>query len=356
MRRLVLGTALPPLAWLRDGRWIEAAAAAACWSLIAVALGLGLVRGVGGAQGWIAVAVALAALAGLHGAAWRRCCRTAAGPNTPWRRFTRNRTAVAGLAIVAVAYLVMGLAPLLAPYEPQAQIELASNYLAPPSSQHPFGTDRVARDVFSRLLFGARISLTIGLVAAFIAVGLGTALGAVAAWSGHWVDGVLMRLADMVTAFPRLVLLLVVLALADHRSIYLVMVVIGLTCWMDTARLVRGEVLSLRQREYVLAARAMGLGAPRIIARHVVPNALGPVLVSATLLVANVIQLEAGLSFLGLGVSPPTAAWGSMVSDGVPHLLRAPWIAASPALAIVLSVVAIQLVGDGLRDALDPQS
>ena len=355
MSGAALGGVLPPIAWLRGGRVIEGVGVTACWSLCAVALVLGLRRGPAGADWWLAVVVAVSVISSLHGLAWHRGRVRGSGQGSVWQRFAVNRAAVAGLVGVGVAYLVMALAPLLAPFEPQAQIDLVSNRLAAPSATHPFGTDTVARDVFSRLLFGARISLTIGLVAAVIAVGLGTALGALAARSGRWLDGVLMRLADMVTAFPRLVLLLVVLALADHRSIYLVMVVIGLTCWMDTARLVRGEVLSLRQREYVLAARALGLSTPRIVARHLVPNALGPVLVSATLLVANVIQLEAGLSFLGLGVSPPTAAWGSMVSDGVPHLLRAPWIAAFPGAAIVLSVVAVQLVGDGLRDALDPR-
>ena len=277
------------------------------------------------------------------------------GRSLAWARFKTNRLALGGLWILGLSYLVMLVAPLLAPYPPHEQVDLATNFLQPPSAEHLLGTDRVARDVLSRLLYGTRISLTIGLVAAAIAVGLGSAIGAAAGYGGRWLDGLLMRTADIFMAFPRLVLLLVLMALVDQRSIYLVVIVLGLTGWMDTARLVRGEILSLRQREFVIAARSLGIGSGRIITRHLLPNAIAPVLVSATLMVGNVIQMEAGLSFLGLGVSPPTAAWGSMVADGIPYLVRAPWIALFPALAIVVTVVAIQLVGDGLRDALAPR-
>jgi len=276
-------------------------------------------------------------------------------PARAWSRFKANRLALGGLWVLGLSYLAMLVAPLLAPYPPHEQVDLATNFLQPPSAEHVLGTDRVARDVLSRLLYGARISLTIGLVAAGIAAGLGTAIGAAAGYGGRWVDGLMMRTADVFMAFPRLVLLLVLMALVDHRSIYLVVIVLGLTGWMDTARLVRGEILSLRQRDFVIAARSLGIGSGRIVARHLLPNAMAPVLVSATLMVGNVIQMEAGLSFLGLGVSPPTAAWGSMVADGLPYLVRAPWIALFPAAAIVVTVVAVQLVGDGLRDALDPR-
>jgi peptide/nickel transport system permease protein len=247
-------------------------------------------------------------------------------------------------------------APLLAPFAPEAQLDVVNNSRQAPSMIHLLGTDRYARDILSRLLYGARISLTIGLLAAGLAVTLGAVLGAVAGYLGRWVDAALMRLVDMMMAFPRLVLLLALLALVETRSLWLVIIVLGLTGWMDVARLVRGQVLSLREQEFVVAARALGLSTPRIIVRHLLPNALAPVLVSAALMVGNTILVEAGLSFLGLGVPPPTPTWGSMVEEGRSYLLNAPWITAAPGLAIVAAVVSINLLGDGLRDALDPRS
>ncbi len=273
-----------------------------------------------------------------------------------WRRFRRNRLAVVGLAVLALLYAAMLLAPWLAPYEPQQQLDVVNNALQAPSRAHLLGTDPFARDILSRLLYGARISLTIGLLAAGIAVIVGSTVGLVAGLGGRWIDGVLMRLVDMMMAFPRLVLLLVLLALLEQRNIYLVVAVLALTGWMDVARLVRGQVLSLRSREFVLAARAAGLSAPRVALRHLLPNALAPVLISATLMVGHTILIEAGLSFLGLGVPPPVAAWGSMVEEGRSYLLTAPWVATVPGLAIVAAVVSVNLVGDGLRDALgDPR-
>ena len=270
------------------------------------------------------------------------------------RAFSRNRTAVAGLMVVVGLYLVALLAPLLAPVDPTVQGDLVRERLVAPSAAHPLGTDQFARDVLSRILYGARISLTIGLVAVGIAVSIGTLVGSVAGYLGGMVDSAVMRVVDMVISFPRLVLLITVIALFEP-SIFLIVMVLGLTLWPGTARLVRSEILSLREREFVEAARALGYSRRRIILRHLIPNALAPVIVAATLGIGNTIVLEAGLSFLSLGVQPPTPSWGTMVADGRDHLLGGWWLATFPGLAIVFTVLAFNLVGDGLRDALDPR-
>jgi peptide/nickel transport system permease protein len=270
------------------------------------------------------------------------------------RHFRKNRMAMGGLAIMILLYVVTLLTPLLAPYDPAAQGDIVATRYLSPSWEHLMGTDKFGRDIFSRVLYGARISLSIGFIAVGISITLGTLLGAVAGYFGGLTDGVLMRLTDMMLSFPRLVLLIVVIALFEP-SIWLVVVVLGLTGWMGTARIVRGEVLSLREREFVQAARALGMGDGRIILRHVIPNTLAPVIVSATLGIGQTILTEASLSFLGLGVQPPTASWGNMVSDGRDALVTAWWIATFPGLAIVFTVIAFNLLGDGLRDALDPR-
>jgi peptide/nickel transport system permease protein len=270
------------------------------------------------------------------------------------REFRKNRLAVVGLVGLAVLYLVALLAPFLAPYDPIAQPDiLHTSYLAP-SLAHWFGTDRFGRDVLSRMLYGARISLIIAFVAVAISVSIGTLVGAVAGYFGGRVDALLMRFTDMVLAFPRLVLLIMIVALFSP-STPLIIAVLGLTQWPGTARIVRGDVLSLRERDFVQAARALGMSRRRIILRHLVPNVLAPVIVTATLGIGNTIVLEAGLSFLGLGVQPPTPSWGNMVADGRQNLLGAWWVATMPGLAIVFTVLAFNLVGDGLRDALDPR-
>lgn len=274
-----------------------------------------------------------------------------------WRRVVRSLArgpAAAGLAGVVALGLAALLAPLMTPYDPTVPGALVTERLVGPSAVHPLGTDQAARDVLARLLFGARVSLTIGILGAFTAGTLGTLLGAVSGYLGGWIDSAVMRLVDVVIAFPRLVLLIAVTALF-RPGVGLLVLLLGLTMWPGTARLVRGEVLSLREREFILAARALGFSRRRIILRHVIPNVLAPVLVAVTLGIGDTIVLEAGLSFLGLGVQPPTPSWGSMVADGRGDLLGAWWLSTFPGLVIVLTVLSFNLLGDGLRDALDPR-
>ncbi|GMR13453.1 MAG: hypothetical protein BMS9Abin29_1663 [Gemmatimonadota bacterium] len=267
--------------------------------------------------------------------------------------FGRSRLAVLGLVIVGTAYLVVLLVPFIAPYEPGITAGFGSEGMLRPSLDHPFGTDRLARDVLTMVLYGARISLSIGLIAVAISVTIGTILGAVSGYLGGWPDSVIMRVVDVVIAFPRLVLLIAVVALFDS-SLMLIILVLGLTQWPATTRLVRGEVLSLRERDFVQAARALGYSRARIIFRHIVPNALGPVIVATTLGIGDMILLEAGLSYLGLGVQGDVPSWGAIVADGQSNMLNAWWPATFAGLAIVFTVVSFNLVGDGLRDALDP--
>jgi ABC-type dipeptide/oligopeptide/nickel transport system permease subunit len=275
-----------------------------------------------------------------------------------WESFRENRLAVVGLWVVVAFYLAALLTPLLAPFDPAyqpayqgGQMELI---MAPPSTAHIMGTDQFSRDIFSRILYGARISLSIGFLAVGISVTVGALLGAVAGYLGGWVDMVVMRFVDMIMAFPRLVLLIGLVAFFP-RSIFLIIMALALTQWPFTTRIVRGEVLGLREREFAEAARALGFSRTRIIFRHLLPNALAPIIVVATLGIGNTIILEAGLSFLGLGVAAPTSSWGIMVATGRANLLDAWWVATFPGLAIVLVVLAFNLVGDGLRDAFDPR-
>ena len=270
------------------------------------------------------------------------------------RQLRRNRMAMAGLGVIVALYLLALLTPLIAPFDPVAQGDIVATRFLAPSATHPMGTDRFGRDIFSRVLYGARISLSIGFIAMGIAVTLGTLLGALSGYLGGLVDGALMRFTDMMLSFPRLILLIVIIAMFD-ASIFLVVAVLGLTGWMGVARIVRGEVLSIREREFVQAAVALGMREHRIIFRHVIPNVLAPVIVFATLGIGSTILVEAGLSFLGLGVPPPTPSWGSIISEGRDSLLTAWWISTFPGLAIVFTVVAFNLLGDGLRDALDPR-
>lgn len=270
------------------------------------------------------------------------------------RVFLANRMAVAGAVGVGVVTLAALLAPVLAPFDPTLQGELATGRLQPPGSGHLLGTDQFARDVLSRLLHGARVSLGIGVLAVALGVGAGTVTGALAGWKGGWLDALLMRTVDLVLSFPRLVLLILLVALL-RPSIGLVIVLLGFIQWPVVARIVRAEVRGQREREFVEAGRALGFSESRLLLRHVLPNAMGPILVVAALGVGEAIILEAGLSFLGLGVQPPTPSWGGMVAEGRHHLLGGWWLATVPGLAIVLVVLSFNLVGDGVRDALDPR-
>lgn len=244
------------------------------------------------------------------------------------------------------------LAPLLAAVDPLAIENAAETRFQAPSGQHLLGTDRFGRDIWARLLFGARASLGVGIVSVALAVLFGTLFGAVSGLSGRRLDDAMMRIVDGLLAFPRLLLVLVLVALFSS-SYGLLIVVIASTGWMGIARLVRGEVLRLRQRDFVTAAVAGGVGRTRLVLKHLLPNAAGPVIVAATLNIGAVILLESYLSFLGLGVQLPTPSWGAMVFEGRDALSIAWWVPAFPAIAITISVVAFNAIGDGLRDALE---
>ncbi len=256
--------------------------------------------------------------------------------------------AAAGLVLAGLALLAV-FAPWAAPYDP-LDVNLAQALL-PPSGSHWLGTDPLGRDVLSRLMFGTRISLLVGLIAVSVAVLIGTAVVAVAGFAGGRVDTVLMRAVDVMLAFPDIFLLLTVIAMLGP-SIYVIMAVIGLTGWMGVARLVRAEVLSLKEREFVQASRTLGASTWRLLTRHLIPNAMGPVLVAATLGVGGAILTESALSFLGLGVQPPEPSWGNILNEGRVALGVAWWLIVPPGLAILITVLAFYIVGEGLRDAL----
>jgi peptide/nickel transport system permease protein len=249
---------------------------------------------------------------------------------------------------------VAAVGPLLLP-DPLAQPCVLTCRNLPPSLEHPFGTDDLSRDILSRVAWGGRISLAVGFLAVALSATLGAATGLVAGYWGGAVDGILMRLVDAALAIPRLFLLLLVLAVWEQVPMAVLIVLIGVTGWFGTGRLVRGEVLRLRAEPYVRAAEALGASRGRILVRHLLPNTAGPLLVAATLGVGDVILLEAGLSFLGLGVQPPTPSWGGMILDAKSVLVAAPWAGIFPGLAVVITVLATNLFGDALRDAVDPQ-
>lgn len=257
---------------------------------------------------------------------------------------------MAGLAVMATLTLVALAAPWLAPGDPYRG-ELARG-LEAPSAAALLGTDAQGRDVLSRVLFGARLSLAVGLGSQAIAIAAGLTLGLVAGYYGRWVDAVVMRVADVTLAFPSL-LLLIAVAAAVRPSLPIVCVVIGLVGWAGMARLVRGQVLVVRSLDYVQAGRALGMSDARLVTRHILPNVLAPVIVAATLGIGGAIMAEAALSFVGLGAQPPTPSWGAMVADGRDLLRVAPWVSLFPGLAIGAAVLGLNLVGDGLRDALD---
>jgi peptide/nickel transport system permease protein len=271
------------------------------------------------------------------------------------RALLRDRRGRLGLALLTLFGAAAILAPWVAEFDPAAQPDLTTGRFLPPSFRHPFGTDFYSRDILTRVLYGARISLSIAALAVAVSVSVGTAVGLAAGYARGVVDTVLMRLVDAALAIPRVFLLLVVLALWSDLGTGGLVLVLGFTSWFGTSRLVRAEILSLAGRDFAVAARALGYGPMRIALRHLLPNALAPIIVSATLGMGQIVLLEAGLSYLGIGVHPPTPAWGTMIADGQAWLTSAWWVAAFPGLAIVATVLAFSLVGDAARDALDPR-
>jgi len=271
------------------------------------------------------------------------------------RRIAVGGAVLAGMAVVALA------APWVAPFDPVAQGDVVRERLVAPLASGPdgavrwLGTDQLGRDVLSRLLHGARISLVVGCLAALLSAVIGTALGAVAALGRSWVDRAVMALTDAALALPRLVLLLALVALFQPSTVVIVLV-LALTGWMPVARLARAEMRGVLVQPYAAAARAAGVGHLRLLGRHLLPNALTPLLIATALGVGNAITLEAGLAFLGLGIPAPAPSWGNMIATGRDALVQAPWVATIPGLAVALAVVGCNLVADGLRDQLDPRT
>jgi peptide/nickel transport system permease protein len=270
-----------------------------------------------------------------------------------FERFRAHRPAVAGVVVLGTLALLSAAAPLISPYDPD-KISLLLIY-DPPSLAHPFGTDDLGRDLATRILYGGRVSLAIGLLAVTVAVSIGTLVGVIAGYYGRWIDSLLMRFVDMMYSFPRLFLLILFGVIFKGMTIGVIILVLGLLSWMTTSRLVRASFLSLKNREFVEAARCIGARDRRIIVRHILPNSIAPIIVAATLGVAAAIIAESTLSFLGLGIQPPTSSWGNMLNHATTDMDKAPWIAIFPGLFIFLAVVSINFIGDGLRDALDPR-
>jgi peptide/nickel transport system permease protein len=270
-----------------------------------------------------------------------------------FERFRAHRPAVVAVFVLGTLALLSAAAPLISPYDPD-KISLLLIY-DPPSLAHPFGTDDLGRDLATRILYGGRVSLAIGLLAVTVAVSIGTLVGVVAGYYGRWIDSLLMRFVDMMYSFPRLFLLILFGVFFKGMTVGVIVLVLGVLSWMTTSRLVRATFLSLKNREFVEAARCIGARDRRIIVRHILPNSIAPIIVAATLGVAAAIIAESTLSFLGLGIQPPTSSWGNMLNHATTDMDKAPWIAIFPGLFIFLAVVSINFIGDGLRDALDPR-
>jgi len=286
--------------------------------------------------------------------------RAAAGPTAapgqPGHRWRRHRGFVAGMALVLLFVLASALAPVLAPADPlRVPTGAEAATLLPPGPHHALGTDVLGRDLLSRVLYAGRVSLAVGLGVELFAATLGCLVGLLAGYYGGWLDAALMRATDVVMAFPSLVLAIGLIAVFEEPGLDKVFLVLGALGWTTIARVIRGEVLTLRGQEYVEAARAVGVPDPVILVRHVLPNCLGPLLVAATIGVGGNMVAEAGLSFLGLGAQPPTISWGAMLAEGQTFLIAAPWVAVFPGVALLLAVLGVNLLGDGLRDLLDPR-
>jgi len=269
-----------------------------------------------------------------------------------FRTFRRNWLSVTGGLLVLFVFVVAIFAPWISPYDP-SKIDV-KNILVGPSLQHPFGTDELGRDVMARMIYGSRISLEVGFVAIGIATIIGILVGAIAGFYGGYIDSAFMRFVDIMLSIPTIFLVLAVIAILEP-SITNIMIVIGLTSWMEPARLVRAEFIAIKEREYVTAAKALGASDIRLIFTHILPNGLSPILVSAAMGIGGAILVESGLSFLGLGVQPPTPSWGSLLSSGKDNIEIAWWLSAFPGLAILITVLGYNLLGEGIRDALDPR-
>jgi len=270
-----------------------------------------------------------------------------------WRTFTRNRSALIGLVMIVMIVLVGIFAPLLAPYDPLTQSTI--NRLKPPSAQHWLGLDTYGRDIFSRIIYGTRVALLVGVLSVAMGGVLGTAIGVVAGYFGGKVDAILMRIVDVMLSFPDLITGLLVMAVLGSGTGKLI-IAIGLTITPRFARIAYGPTLGLKQKEFVEAARASGQNNALILTRHILPNVMSELIVLASLWTASAIRLEASLSFIGLGVPPPTATWGQMIRDGTVYLSNLPLMSLAPGIALLITVFAFNLVGDGLRDVLDPRS
>ena len=270
------------------------------------------------------------------------------------RRYCSHALAVAGVLLVVLLVASALFAPALAPHDPLA-IDTKARFLAPLElATHPLGTDELGRDTLSRLLYGGRVSLTVGIAAMLTTVLTGTLIGVVAGYYRGWIDAVLMRFVDTMLCFPQIFLLLVIAAFIPP-TLWSIALIIGLTSWMEVARIVRAEVLHLREQDFVSAARALGAGGARIMGRELLPNIVGPVVVAATLKVASAVLIESYISFLGYGVQPPLASWGNMLTNAQSYFDTAPWLAVLPGLFVTLVVIGFNFMGDGLRDALDPR-
>ena len=270
-----------------------------------------------------------------------------------FERFRAHRPALAGIALISLLAILSAAVPLISPYDPERTALLL--IYEPPSPTHPFGTDGLGRDLATRILYGGRVSLSVGLLAVTVAVTFGTLVGMVAGYYGRWIDNVLMRFVDLMYSIPQLYLLLVIGVLVKGMTVGVLIIVLGLLRWMTTSRQVRAQFLSLKHRDFVEAARSVGARDARIILRHILPNSVAPIIVAATLGVGGAIITESTLSFLGLGIQPPTASWGNMLKDATSEMEKAPWMAIFPGLFIFLAVVSINFIGDGLRDAFDPR-
>ena len=272
------------------------------------------------------------------------------------RTIMRKRSSRVAVTVLAVIVLLGALAPFIAPYDPAAQPDIVALKDLPPSLAHPFGTDPYSRDVLSRVLYGARLSLAIGILATVVSLTVGVAYGSVAGYLGGLVDAVMMRVLDAFLSIPRLLLLLGVLVAWPHLSIGALVLFLGLTGWFGLSRIVRGQVLALKHAEFVTAAQALGASRRRILARHLLPNLVSPIAVAATIGVAHVIVLEAGLSYIGIGVPQPLASWGNIIQDGSDQVAQLWWLSLFPGLFMVLTVMMLNILGEALRDVYERRS